>query len=90
MSQFWDMSAEDRRALVGPNPPPVYSKRDHSLAQLWVECGEDELLMRLRHDDEIRRLESEDDTTIFYLYWHTAHSWKVKTAKDPKSPETQG
>jgi hypothetical protein len=64
MSTFWEMTGESRRALLLPDPETPFSSRARNLARLWAESGEDEMLMRLRHHEEIDRIESELDMMI--------------------------
>jgi hypothetical protein len=57
MITFWEMSAEERRALLVPEHPGPYGTKAMALARLWAGCGEDEILMRIKYADEIEEIQ---------------------------------
>lgn len=64
MKKFWDMSADERREVLKPNAD-AYSTNTRDLAQLWADCDEDEILMRVKYADEIADISRRMDMTIF-------------------------
>ncbi len=53
MKTFWDLTVDERRALLVLDQQYHVDTPLRSLARMWADCEEDEVLMRLRYADEI-------------------------------------
>jgi hypothetical protein len=62
---FWEMTPEERRGLLAPEPEMPYATNARDLARLWADCGEDEVLMNIKHADEIAAIGRRMDVTIY-------------------------
>lgn len=73
LKPFQEMTAEQRRCLLDPDHRDVpHSLRSLRLAQLWAECDEDEILMRMRHADEIADLLRGPDSVVYKIRLSTS------------------
>jgi hypothetical protein len=65
MTTFWAMTSEERRRLLDPDPELPYGTNARALAVMWADCGEDEILMRIKHADEIAEVNCRMEITIY-------------------------
>jgi hypothetical protein len=59
MTTFWDLTVDKRRALLVSDQQYQVDTPLRSLARMWADCEEDEVLMRLKYADEIEAVYSQ-------------------------------
>jgi hypothetical protein len=58
MTTFWDLTVDERRALLVSDQQYHVDTPLRSMARMWADCEEDEVLMRLKYADEIESVYS--------------------------------
>ncbi len=83
MKTFREMAAEQRRELLGPDIQIPYSSRAKALAKLWADRDEDEVLMQIKHADEIAEINQMMDMQILKIRAAAHRQLKATWALEP-------